>query len=68
MAVPKRKTTRSRRDMRRSQHDKVVAPQSVPCPHCGDMMKPHRVCPECGYYKGREVVAKKEKKAAPVAD
>ena len=58
MAVPKRKTSRSKRDMRRANHDKVSAPNVIPCPNCGDMMLPHRVCPACGHYKGREVVAK----------
>ena len=62
MGVPKRRTTRSRRGMRRAGHDKVARPNIIPCPKCGDMMVPHRVCPECGYYKGREIVAKKEKK------
>ena len=60
MAVPKRKTTRSRRDMRRAHHDKVTAPNVIPCPKCGDMMMSHRVCPACGFYKGRAVVVKDE--------
>lgn len=55
MAVPKRKTSRSKRDMRRAQHDRVSAPNVIPCPNCGDMMLPHRVCPACGHYKGREI-------------
>lgn len=58
MAVPKRKTSRSRRDMRRAHHDKVTAPNVIPCSHCGEMTLPHRVCAECGHYKGREIVAK----------
>jgi large subunit ribosomal protein L32 len=60
VAVPKRKTSRSRRDMRRAHHDKVTAPNVIPCPKCGDMMMSHRVCPACGFYKGRSVVAKDE--------
>lgn len=52
MAVPKRKTTRSKSKMRRAQHDKVVAPNLSPCPNCSEFMVPHRVCPSCGYYKG----------------
>jgi len=55
VAVPKRKTTRSKRKMRRANHDKVTAPNLVPCPNCGDVMIPHRVCPSCGKYKGRDV-------------
>jgi large subunit ribosomal protein L32 len=42
--------------MRRSQHDKMAAPVFVGCPKCGEMMRPHRVCPACGYYKNREVL------------
>lgn len=57
MAVPKRRTTRAKRDQRRAQHDKVAAPNVIPCPNCGEMMRPHRVCGACGYYKGREVIA-----------
>ena len=60
MAVPKRKTSRSRRDMRRAHHDKVAAPNVIPCPKCGDMMLPHRVCPACGHYKGRKFIEKGE--------
>ena len=64
MAVPKRKTSRSKRDMRRANHDKVTAPNVIPCPNCGDMMLPHRVCPACGQYKGREVIAKAQQEAS----
>jgi large subunit ribosomal protein L32 len=56
VAVPKRKTPRSRRNSRRANHDKVSAPNLIPCPHCGDVTVPHRVCGTCGYYKGKEVV------------
>ena len=56
MAVPKRKTSRSKRDMRRANHDKVTAPNVIPCPNCGEMTLAHRVCPDCGHYKGREVI------------
>ncbi|TNF64778.1 MAG: 50S ribosomal protein L32 [Deltaproteobacteria bacterium] len=55
VAVPKRRTSPMKRDQRRAQHDKVTAPNVVPCPNCGDVMLPHRACPACGYYKGRQV-------------
>jgi large subunit ribosomal protein L32 len=55
VAVPKRRKSRARRDMRRSQHDKISAPNLIPCPNCGDVMVPHRTCASCGHYKGREV-------------
>jgi len=59
MAVPKRKTSRSRRNMRRS-HDAIGTSAMSECPNCGEMMRPHRVCPHCGHYKGREVVVQDE--------
>lgn len=58
MAVPKRRTTRAKRNQRRANHDKVSAPGIVACPNCAAMMVPHRVCPTCGHYDGREVIRK----------
>jgi len=55
VAVPKRRKTSSRRDMRRSQHDKVTAPNIVPCPNCSAPIVPHRVCPSCSFYAGKAV-------------
>lgn len=59
MAVPKRRTSRSKRNMRRANHDKVTAPQLIPCSNCGEPSVPHRACPSCGVYKGRKVTAGK---------
>lgn len=56
MAVPKRKTSVSKRNMRRA-HDSIGASAMSECPNCGEMMRPHHACPHCGFYKGREVVA-----------
>ncbi len=55
MAVPKRKTSKSKRDMRRSQY-KLHAPHLVPCPNCHELKPGHKVCLNCGYYKDREAV------------
>ena len=55
MAVPKRKTSKKRRDMRRSHHKAEVRNLST-CSHCGKPKKPHFICPSCGYYKDKEVV------------
>ncbi len=55
MALPKRKTSRSRRDKRRT-HKKLTAPNVSACPQCHESKLPHRVCPNCGYYKGREEI------------
>lgn len=55
MAVPKRRTTRSKRNMRRANHDKVSAPQLIACANCGEPSVSHRACPACGFYKGKKV-------------
>lgn len=55
MAVPKKKTSKSRRDMRRAHH--ALKPVNVAeCPNCGEFKLPHHVCQACGHYNGREVV------------
>ncbi|MBA2442452.1 MAG: 50S ribosomal protein L32 [Rubrobacter sp.] len=56
MAVPKKKTSKARRDQRRSHHA-LQGPKLVTCPTCGSPSRPHRVCAECGTYNGRNVVA-----------
>jgi len=55
MAVPKGKTSRSRRDMRRS-HDALKTPAHSLCPQCREPKLPHRACRNCGTYRGREVI------------
>ncbi|MCG8483340.1 MAG: 50S ribosomal protein L32 [Clostridia bacterium] len=57
MAVPKRKTSKARRDKRRSANIKMTAPNVVECPQCHETKLPHRICPSCNYYNGKEVVA-----------
>jgi large subunit ribosomal protein L32 len=54
MAVPKRKTSKSRRDKRRATHA-VAAPIVNICPQCGQPKRPHHLCLTCGTYNGREV-------------
>lgn len=66
--------TQSRKNMRRS-HLALDKTALVKCPKCSEMIKPHRVCKNCGFYKGKEVkkletaldrknkLAKKAKKA-----
>jgi len=58
--VPRRKTSKSKRNMRRSHHRLRVSNLSV-CPECGEAKRPHVVCPHCGMYKGRQVIEVKEK-------
>ena len=64
MAVPKGKVSRQRRDKRRSSHWKLTAPALVACPKCGALHQPHRMCPECGTYTGRQVTVIESKVAA----
>ena len=59
MAVPKRKTSKSKRDKRRT-HQKLTAPSTTSCPQCGEARAPHHACPSCGTYKGRTVIETKE--------
>lgn len=56
MAVPRKKVTRAKRNMRRA-HDALGAASYVECDSCGELKRPHHVCGACGQYGGREVVA-----------
>ena len=55
MAVPRSKTSRSQRDHRRG-HIKITESALSECTNCHALIRPHRVCPECGFYKGVEVI------------
>ena len=56
---PKRKLSKGRRDRRRA-HDALETATLVACSNCGTMIPQHIVSPNCGFYKGREVIAKKK--------
>ncbi len=56
MAVPKKKTSKSKKNMRRS-HDSIAAPGISTCPQCQEPKIPHRVCANCGTYKGKEIIS-----------
>lgn len=56
MAVPQNRVTRSRRNNRRS-HDSLIGANPQECSNCGELKRPHHVCPACGHYGDREVVA-----------
>ena len=51
MAVPFRKVSKTRQRTRRA-HMALTKKTVTACPNCGEMIKAHRVCPKCGYYKG----------------
>lgn len=58
MAQPKKKTSRVRRDNRRSHH--ALKPVNVvACPQCNEPKRPHYACTKCGYYNGKEVISVK---------
>ena len=59
MAVPFRKVSKTRRDMRRT-HYKITANGLVECTNCGAKIRPHRACPKCGFYKGVDTSKKVE--------
>ena len=57
MAVPFRKVSKTRRDMRRT-HYKITANGLVECTNCGAKIRPHRACPKSGFYKGADTSKK----------
>jgi large subunit ribosomal protein L32 len=61
MAHPKRKTSKQRRNKRRT-HYVAVAPTTAKCSNCGSTVLYHHVCPDCGFYRGRLAISKEEKK------
>ena len=56
MAVPKKRTSRRRRDMRRAHDGLVVTAAVESCPNCGEVKLRHRMCDECGVYRGRQIL------------
>jgi large subunit ribosomal protein L32 len=65
MAVPKHKTSKSRRDSRSAHNFTLDAPTLTECNQCHAKIPPHTVCPACGYYKGvKRIETKADKKAA----
>ncbi len=61
MAVPKKKTSKSKRDKRRA-HDALKMPAKSTCSNCGEIKLPHHVCEACGFYNGKKVIEVEEEK------
>ncbi len=57
MAVPFRRVSKTRKRKRRT-HFKLSLPGVTKCPECGEVIKTHRACPECGNYKGKAIIQK----------
>jgi large subunit ribosomal protein L32 len=60
MAVPKKRLTHRRRNNRRKApgHGQVQLAKLATCSNCGSKTLPHRVCPTCGYYRGKKILIK----------
>lgn len=58
MPVPKRKTSKRRRD-KRFANKGLKAKPFTSCPNCNESLIPHVACPNCGMYKGKKVIATK---------
>lgn len=56
MAVPKYSKSKSKKRMRVAQWDGVEEPSASRCDNCNAPRPPHRVCSECGYYRGEKVL------------
>jgi large subunit ribosomal protein L32 len=55
MAVPKRRMSKARKRKRRA-HDAIQPVAQIRCSNCSSAVIPHRVCSNCGYYRGRDVL------------
>lgn len=60
MAVPFRRTSKTKKRMRRTHLKKTIGALTT-CPKCGATLRPHRACTKCGYYKDTEVIKVAEK-------
>jgi len=61
MAVQKRRKSKATTAQRRAQYLRSQkAPQTILCPRCNEPKLPHRVCPNCGYYRDRQAIEVEE--------
>ena len=61
MAVPRAKTSKARTSRRTSINMKLTAPTLIECGNCGNSVLLHRVCPKCGFYRGKQVIMPESK-------
>jgi large subunit ribosomal protein L32 len=61
MAVPRSKTSKARTRRRQSINMKLTAPTLIECSTCGNRVLLHRVCPKCGFYRGKQVIVPESK-------
>ena len=60
MAVPFRRTSKTKKRMRRTHLKKEVGALTT-CPKCGATIQPHRACMACGFYNSKDVLNKNAK-------
>jgi large subunit ribosomal protein L32 len=60
MAVPRAKTSKARTRRRQTINMRLDAPATVECGSCGNQVLLHRICPKCGYYRGKQVIEPKK--------
>ncbi len=64
MATPKRKVSHARTSQRKAKWlGALSSPVTMSCPKCGEVTLAHHACPSCGFYRGHQVVSKKEEAA-----
>lgn len=64
MAVPKKKTSKSKRNMRRS-HDGVAVVNNAGCANCGAPKQPHHLCRSCGWYGKQQIISTAKEDSEP---
>jgi large subunit ribosomal protein L32 len=60
MAVPKKRTSKRRKGMRRAHDHLTPTAASMICPSCGELKLMHHVCSSCGTYRGEQILAPAE--------
>ena len=55
MAVPKKKVSKSKRNMRRSHHALDRAKSIIKCSSCGELKLAHHICSYCGTYRKQKI-------------
>jgi large subunit ribosomal protein L32 len=58
--LPKRRHS-TRRGGKRQAAIKLAGIDGIKCANCGAYIRPHIICPKCGYYQGKPVIVKREK-------